>query len=58
LRRPGIHITDSTGKRYLDASGGAAISCFGHGHPRITTASAARSRGSCISFVDMDFALG
>ena len=34
----GIYITDSTGKRYLDASGGAAVSCLGHGHPRITAA--------------------
>ncbi len=34
----GIHITDSTGKRYLDASGGAAVSCLGHGHPRIIEA--------------------
>ena len=29
----GIEIVDSTGKRYLDASGGAAVSCLGHGHP-------------------------
>ncbi len=26
----GIFITDSDGKRYLDASGGAAVSCLGH----------------------------
>jgi adenosylmethionine-8-amino-7-oxononanoate aminotransferase len=26
----GIYITDSQGKRYLDASGGAAVSCLGH----------------------------
>ena len=32
------HITDSTGKRYLDASGGAAVSCLGHGHPRVIAA--------------------
>ncbi len=29
----GIHIVDSDGKRYLDASGGAAVSCLGHNHP-------------------------
>jgi acetylornithine/succinyldiaminopimelate/putrescine aminotransferase len=34
----GIHTTDSSGKRYLDASGGAAVSCLGHGHPRIIAA--------------------
>lgn len=26
----GIHLIDSNGKRYLDASGGAAVSCLGH----------------------------
>ncbi len=34
----GIEIVDSTGKRYLDASGGAAVSCLGHGHPAVTQA--------------------
>jgi adenosylmethionine-8-amino-7-oxononanoate aminotransferase len=34
----GIYVIDATGKRYLDASGGAAVSCLGHGHPRVTAA--------------------
>lgn len=34
----GIALFDSTGKRYIDASGGAAVSCLGHGHPRIIAA--------------------
>ncbi|HYG41425.1 MAG TPA: aspartate aminotransferase family protein [Bordetella sp.] len=35
----GVWLEDSTGKRYLDAvSGGAAVSCLGHGHPRIAAA--------------------
>lgn len=34
----GIRIIDSTGKQYIDASGGAAVSCLGHGHPDITRA--------------------
>ena len=34
----GIEIVDSTGKRYIDASGGAAVSCLGHGHPAVTAA--------------------
>lgn len=37
-RGEGIHIVDSAGKRYIDASGGAAVSCLGHGHPRIVEA--------------------
>ena len=38
VRGEGVEIIDSTGKRYLDASGGAAVSCLGHGHPRVIQA--------------------
>ncbi len=34
----GVYLTDATGKRYIDASGGAAVSCLGHGHPAVTAA--------------------
>lgn len=34
----GIYITDTLGKRYIDASGGAAVSCLGHGHPDVLAA--------------------
>jgi adenosylmethionine-8-amino-7-oxononanoate aminotransferase len=34
----GLEIIDETGKRYLDASGGAAVSCLGHGHPKVLEA--------------------
>ncbi|MGD9869408.1 MAG: aminotransferase class III-fold pyridoxal phosphate-dependent enzyme, partial [Hyphomicrobiales bacterium] len=34
----GVYLVDSTGKRYLDGSGGAAVSCLGHGHPRVIAA--------------------
>ena len=34
----GCYIVDSTGKRYFDGSGGAAVSCLGHGHPAIIDA--------------------
>jgi hypothetical protein len=34
----GIRIIDDTGKEYLDASGGAAVSCLGHGHPDVLQA--------------------
>ena len=34
----GMYITDSSGKEYLDASGGAAVSCLGHGHPDVLAA--------------------
>ena len=32
------YIVDSTGKRYIDASGGAAVSCLGHAHPDVLAA--------------------
>jgi adenosylmethionine-8-amino-7-oxononanoate aminotransferase len=34
----GIEIFDADGRRYLDASGGAAVSCLGHGHPDVLAA--------------------
>lgn len=34
----GIFITDSSGKSYIDASGGAAVSCLGHAHPDVLAA--------------------
>ena len=34
----GMYIQDANGKRYLDASGGAAVSSLGHGHPDVLAA--------------------
>ncbi|MDA3919864.1 MAG: aspartate aminotransferase family protein [Salinisphaera sp.] len=34
----GCYLIDDSGKRYLDASGGAAVSCLGHSHPDIVAA--------------------
>jgi len=34
----GIRIVDADGREYLDASGGAAVSCLGHGHPDVQRA--------------------
>jgi adenosylmethionine-8-amino-7-oxononanoate aminotransferase len=34
----GMWITDTQGRRYLDACGGAAVSCLGHGHPDVLAA--------------------
>ena len=34
----GCYLIDAAGKRYLDGSGGAAVSCLGHGDPEITEA--------------------
>ena len=37
-RGSGIYVYDTSGKRYLDASGGPAVFCLGHGHPEVTAA--------------------
>src|SRR5215469_590638 len=34
----GIYVYDTGGKRYLDASGGPAVYCLGHGHEEVTAA--------------------
>jgi adenosylmethionine-8-amino-7-oxononanoate aminotransferase len=34
----GMFLRDADGKEYLDACGGAAVSCLGHGHPEVLAA--------------------
>ena len=34
----GIELIDAEGRHYIDASGGAAVSCLGHGHPQVLAA--------------------
>lgn len=34
----GVELVDADGRSYLDASGGAAVSCLGHGHPDVIAA--------------------
>jgi len=34
----GPYLVDREGRRYLDGSGGAAVSCLGHGHPAVVAA--------------------
>lgn len=38
VKGEGAYIFDSTGKKYLDASGGPAVSCLGHSHPKVIEA--------------------
>jgi len=40
VRGEGIYLFDGDGKRYVDACGGAAVSCLGHGHPAVLAAMA------------------
>jgi adenosylmethionine-8-amino-7-oxononanoate aminotransferase len=34
----GVWLRDAEGRSYIDASGGAAVSCLGHGHPDVVAA--------------------
>lgn len=38
VRGEGIYLIDGAGRRYIDASGGAAVSCLGHSNPRVVEA--------------------
>ena len=38
VRGEGVYLYDASGKEYLDASGGAAVSCLGHSHPAVIAA--------------------
>ena len=38
VRGKGVYLYDGAGREYLDASGGAAVSCLGHGHPDVLAA--------------------
>lgn len=38
VRGEGCYLIDADGRRYLDASGGAAVACLGHGHAAVVQA--------------------
>lgn len=38
VRGDGIFLIDREGRRFIDACGGAAVSCLGHGHPAVIAA--------------------
>lgn len=38
VRAEGVYIFDADGRRYIDASGGAAVAAIGHGHPAVIAA--------------------
>ena len=42
VRGEGVYLYDANGKQYLDGSGGAAISCLGHGLPVVVDAARAQ----------------
>ncbi len=53
LKGDGPYVVDSEGRRYLDASGGAAVSCLGHSNEAV--AQAIREQLDNISFAHTGF---
>jgi adenosylmethionine-8-amino-7-oxononanoate aminotransferase len=49
----GCYIYDSAGKAYLDGSGGAAVSCLGHGDPDVIEA--VKKQADALSFAHTGF---
>lgn len=53
VRANGMYIQDENGKQYLDMSGGAAVSCLGHGHKLVVEA--VRKQVSQLAFAHTAF---
>ncbi len=49
----GCYLIDRDGKRYFDGSGGAAVSCLGHGDPEIIRA--IKAQLDCLEFAHTGF---
>ena len=53
VRAEGMYVHDNAGCRYLDMSGGAAVSSVGHGHPKVV--SAVQEQVSILAFAHTAF---
>ncbi|MEM9012645.1 MAG: aspartate aminotransferase family protein [Pseudomonadota bacterium] len=53
VRGEGPWLYDSEGRRYFDGSGGAAVSCLGHAHPKVVAAIEAQLRA--VAFAHTSF---
>lgn len=53
VRAEGIYIFDSQGKKYLDGSGGAAVSCLGHSDSDVIAA--IKAQLDCLDFAHTGF---
>ena len=53
VRGEGCYLYDENGKAYLDGSGGAAVSCLGHGDPDIIKA--VQAQAAALSFAHTGF---
>jgi adenosylmethionine-8-amino-7-oxononanoate aminotransferase len=48
-----MYIHDNSGRQYLDMSGGAAVSCLGHSHPKVVQA--VQQQAASLSFAHTAF---
>ena len=53
VRGEGCYLYDASGKAYLDGSGGAAVSCLGHGDPDVIAA--VQAQAAQLSFAHTGF---
>ena len=53
VKGDGVYLIDREGKRYLDGSGGAAVSCLGHGNERVKNA--IKSQADALEFAHTRF---
>ncbi len=53
VRGEGPYVIDAAGRRYLDACGGAAVSCLGHSHPEVIAA--VREQVGALAFAHTGF---
>jgi adenosylmethionine-8-amino-7-oxononanoate aminotransferase len=53
LSGQGIHLHDSNGRTIIDGSGGAAVACLGHGHPRVLEAMRQQQERLCYAHTSL-----
>ncbi len=49
----GVELFDAAGRAYIDGSGGAAVSCLGHGHPDVIAA--IRAQAEALEYAHTSF---
>ena len=53
VRGSGIFLYDAAGREIIDGSGGAAVACLGHGHPKVTAAMKAQIDKICYAHTSL-----
>ena len=53
VRGSGLYLYDSAGREIIDGSGGAAVACLGHGHPKVLEAMKAQIDKVCYAHTSL-----